>query len=59
MEPARRTCLNLCRLDLSERRYMKVLRMSLASLRASWWREPDFFHFCMNHMPMLTRPELL
>ena len=51
VEPARRTCLNLWRFDLRERRYMKVLRMSLASFRANWCREPDFFHFCMNHMP--------
>ena len=51
VEPARRTCLNLWRFDLRERRYMNVLRMSLASFRANWCREPDFFHFCMNHMP--------
>ena len=34
--------------------YRKDWRGSLVSLRDSCKREPDFFHFCMNHMPATT-----
>ena len=51
VEPARSTCLNMCRLDLSDSWYMNVFRMSAVSFKASWCNDPDFFHFCMNHMP--------
>ena len=59
VEPASRTCLNICKLDFCDNWYIKVCRISVASFKASWCKLPDFFHFCMNHMPMLTRPELL
>ena len=29
------------------------------TFNASCWREPDFFHFCIIHMPALTSPLLL
>ena len=51
VDPASRTCLKACKLDLIDSWYMKVFLISVASLRASWCKDPDFFHFCMNHIP--------
>ena len=59
VDPANKTCLNMCKFDLWDNWYMKVWRISVASFNANWCRDPDFFNFCMNHIPILTKPELL
>ena len=51
VEPANKTCLNMCKLDPAANLYIKVFLMSEASFIANWWRDPDFFHFCINHIP--------
>lgn len=36
-------------------RYRNVWRISTRSLRESCKSEPDFFHFCMNHIPAIQK----
>ena len=59
VEPANKTCRNICKLDFCESWYIKVLRMSVASFKANWWRDPDFFHFCMNHIPVNKKKSII
>ena len=53
VDPTKRTFLKWWMLDRSASWYRNVFRMSEASFKASWWSEPDFFHFCMNHRPSM------
>lgn len=49
--PHRRTCLNFSRLLFWLRRNMNDRLTSDASFMANCNNEPDFFNFCMNHIP--------